>query len=364
MAEKIIEGSERERLGRMHIHEVVIEDPYVNEHFENISEQVAVLAGMGYYGDTTINLDRKRLATIDKKNPATAKLIQTLPTFENWLDTVPTAAALDLIYRPFARELPDGTKLHPDMNEWVRNLYDGIGIRSRAEVMKRIVTEEVFARPEKQQWLSLASGAAQPVFESLNRINEAGAQPPHVTLVDYDRKALDLARQYATYQSYADNVTTRRLNILSKKGLSHTRSESNFIANSINAGTKLPAAAYDIVDAVGILEYLKPDDWRYTYNQVLKTKRDMAGAVTFLKNSYDLVKPGGLLVTGNMRDTHPQLSFTLNVIQWPHIQPRSLTQMAGLFKQAGIDGEIDAYCPSDKVYAIYAIRKPGIDEMQ
>ena len=38
-------------------------------------------------------------------------------------------------------------------------------------------------------------------------------------------------------------------------------------------------------------------------------------AATFLANAAQLVKPGGLLLVGNMRDTHPQLGFTLNVVQ-------------------------------------------------
>ena len=76
-----------------------------------------------------------------------------------------------------------------------------------------------------------------------------------------------------------------------------------------------------------------------------------------MKNSFDLVKPGGLIIIGNMLDTHPQLGFTLNTIQWPHIQPRSVEQMTKLIAEAGIEGEIDVHIPQDGVYGIYTVRK-------
>jgi len=115
---------------------------------------------------------------------------------------------------------------------------------------------------------------------------------------------------------------------------------------------------YDAVDAVGILEYLKPDDWRYAYGNVIRTRRPMAGAVTFLANAYELVRPGGLLVFGNMLDTHPQLAFTLNVIQWPHVQPRSIEQVCTLMARAGIVGGVEIHLPTGGVYALYVVRKP------
>jgi len=108
---------------------------------------------------------------------------------------------------------------------------------------------------------------------------------------------------------------------------------------------------------VGILEYLEPNDWTYTYNGVISTRRKQAGAVTFIRNAFECVKPGGVLITGNMLDSHPQLGFTMDVVQWPHIQPRSVAEMLAIFESAGLHGHIDVYLPTDGVYAVYAIRK-------
>lgn len=67
------------------------------------------------------------------------------------------------------------------------------------------------------------------------------------------------------------------------------------------------------------------------------------------------MKPGGLLIFGNMLDeTHKQLEFTLNTVQWPHIQPRSIDKMLQIISAAGVDpaAAVDIYCPTDGVYAV------------
>jgi hypothetical protein len=93
---------------------------------------------------------------------------------------------------------------------------------------------------------------------------------------------------------------------------------------------------------------------------VVATRRRLAGAVTFLRNAFDCVRPGGVLVVGNMLDSHPELGLTINVIQWPHIQPRSIDEMLGIFATAGLAGHVDVHLPVDGVYAVYAIHKPPI----
>lgn len=79
--------------------------------------------------------------------------------------------------------------------------------------------------------------------------------------------------------------------------------------------------------------------------------------INALQNSYRLNKPGKGMIVGNMLDSHPQFGFTLNTIQWPHIQPRSIDQMAQLFRRAGSNDDIDVYRPEDDVYAGCVVRK-------
>lgn len=347
---------------RTRIIEVSIEDEWKNDKFEEISAEVERLMELGFHGDTSIDLTRKRKSAIDKTNPSTIALLERLPSFESWLDTVPTAAALDPIYQPNSPILPNGEPLDDEIHDWFKNIYDGIGIRSRARVMKDVIINEVLEHDNSQpaRWISLACGAAQPVFESLVEVEDAGGRLPHVTLVDADKKALGLAKSYADEKGYGDSISLTRTNILRRNGITHDRSQGGLFTNAIASKLgRLQPEAYDMVDAVGILEYLKEEDWKYSYDGVIKTKQTMAGATTFIKNAFELVRPGGVLVVGNMRDTHPQLGFTLNTIQWPHIQPRSIDDMRRIIEDSGIDTDIDVYCPTDNVYAIYSLRKPA-----
>lgn len=247
--------------------------------------------------------------------------------------------------------LPDGRLIDAGIREWLNNIADARGIRSRAKVMTDVILNHT-RRGEDANWLSLACGAAQPIIESLSQLAVTGDVVPHATLVDLDRGALTLARGYALQKGLDAHVTTIRANTLAVEGFKHRTDPVG------GCETAAWSERFDVVDAVGLLEYLRPEDWAYTYKRVVRSSRRLAGAVTFLRNAYACVKNGGILVVGNMLDTHPQLGFTLDVVQWPHIRPRSVPEVLDLFEAAGVMGHVDVLLPSDGVYAVYAIRKP------
>ena len=346
-------------------HEIEVEDPYLSDQFERVNAELKELSDMGYYGDPSIDLTRKRKGTIDRDNPSTAELIRRLPTFSDWLDLIPTAAALDSLYDPHKETLANGKPMSRELAEWFCNIVDGRGIRSRAEIVRQVMMEDTLALDRQARWLSLASGAAQPVIKTASMIGERGGVVPSVTLVDRDRGSLALARHYAEEAGIDGSVQTKSLNILQRGGIDRPIQDSDFgagvsltgLTKQLMQGNRLPEGFYDTVEVVGLTEYLRSEDWTYTYHKVISTSRPMAGAETFLRNSFKLVRPGGSLIVGNMLDTHPQLGFTLNVIQWPHIQPRSIDQMMDVFDSAGLDAERDVYTAADGAYAIYKISK-------
>ena len=345
-------------------HEVETEDPYLSDQFERVNAELKELSDMGYYGDASIDLTRKRKGVIDRDNPSTAELIRRLPTFSDWLDLIPTAAALDSLYDPHKETLANGKPMSRELAEWFCNIVDGRGIRSRAEIVRQVMLTDALALDHQARWLSLASGAAQPVIKTASMVGEQSGIVPSVTLVDRDRESLALARRYAQDAGIGGAIQTRSLNILQPGGIDRPMHTSDLDAGvslaglrQLLQGNRLPEGFYDTVEVVGLTEYLRPDDWTYTYHKVISTKRPMAGAETFLRNSYKLVRPGGSLIVGNMLDTHPQLGFTLNVIQWPHIQPRSIDQMMDIFDAADLGPERDVYTAADGAYAIYKISK-------
>lgn len=296
---------------------------------------------------------RKRVSRIDRSNPATQSLAAKDPAIGEWLATVPSTAALDPLYDPQACRMPSGVRIGDEMREWIKNIADARGIRSRAHVVRSLLTGSAVDRTAPgQSWLSLACGAAQPVLAAVDAIRHGGIATPSVTLLDADPDALALARRYAAQRHLTAATICARANVLDRNGIGAGslripgfRHKSNWLDT------------YDVVEAVGILEYLQVEDWTYTYRGVISSKKRLAGAATFLRNAFACVRPGGMLVVGNMLDTHPQLGFTLDVIQWPHIQPRSVSAMLAILRSAGVTGHVNVYLPCDGVYAIYAIHK-------
>lgn len=333
-------------------------DPFANDQYAAVLREVRRLEQIAaeFYGDQA-GPDRARLSTIDLTNPATREWTEAVPSSADWLELVPTAAALDVLYDPESAHYPSGKQIDPAMTTWLRNAADAHGIRSRAQVMRHLLLEQADQSADTLHWLSLACGAAQPVLETMAEI--ALERPvPHAVLADADPHALALARGYADARGLSGNITTVMANVLDRRGFEKLPSSLLGRMPFLRKTTGW-IEQFDAVDAVGLLEYLQAEDWSYAYNGVIKTNKTMAGAITFLRNAYECVKPGGMLVVGNMLDTHPTLGFTMDVIQWPHIQPRSIEQMIEIFGAAGISGHLDVHLPSDGVYAVYVVRKPA-----
>ena len=308
-------GAELE-MDQWRIHPVSTCDRYQTSSYRRITAELEELAGMGFHGDCDLNAAIGRQRTrIDDTNPATCELIARVPGVENWLELIPTASALALLYDPNIEQLANGKPVSPAVRDWVCNILDAQGIRSRGEIVQDILARHAIDQASpgtaEQQWVSLACGAAQPVCQALRHIKDSGNAMPHVTLVDLDRSVLRAAKTYAQTAEVEQFIDILRMNILRPQGvvLPAVDAQTNVAARALRRQVGLEAATYDAVNAVGILEYV-PEVLLGKGSTVLQVD-----AATFLANAAQLVKPGGLLLVGNMRDTHPQLGFTLNVVQ-------------------------------------------------
>jgi SAM-dependent methyltransferase len=270
---------------------------------------------------------------LDFSNPAVARLFDPgrRPALTHWRrHHVPTAAALVPLQRPDRRMLADGTPFSAHDDDWYRHSLDAIGIRSRAAIMGNVLERSVAASGKRtHRWLSLACGASIPVFEAAQSLRADG-HVIEITLADFDGKALELARELAAEYALADCVELMRMNVLNAERLA-----------------EFAAGAYEVIDILGLFEYL-PDADRRTERRVT------LGAAGLLRAARRLLAPGGTLVFANMLDSHPQLAFTLNVIQWPYLTPRSAEQVAALMRAAGLPAdESSAFVAEDGVYAVY-----------
>ena len=262
------------------------------------------------------------------------------PALTHWRrHHVPTAAALVPLQRPDRRMLADGTPFSSHDDDWYRHSLDAIGIRSRAAVMGDVLQRSVAATGKRtHRWLSLACGASIPVFETARALRAAG-HSVEITLADFDGNALELARDLAGEYDLTGCVELARLNVLNPERLAAFES-----------------ASYDVIDILGLFEYLPVAD-RVT------ERRETLGAVGLLREARRLLAPGGTLVFANMLDSHPRLAFLLNVIQWPHLLPRSVSEVEALMREAGLPADgTSAFVAEDGVYAVYVSTNPPTRE--
>ena len=270
-------------------------------------------------------------------NPASKRLTDFASGYwEGWRDLVPSAMALLPIQAPHTTHLPGSEAVElPRNRDYLIHLSDAIGIRSRAAVLHDLIT----GAPDGQQvgpaWLSLACGAALPVLQTA----ADHAEEVTVDLVDLDPVALEYAEGFARALGLGDRVRCTRADLLDLL--------------SLPSAVDFRPEGYDLVEMMGFFEYL-PDQPQ------LAGTMTVPSAGEFLATALSLAAPGGLVVFGNMLPTHPQIDFTLKVVQWPYVRPRSVDDLVRLVTAVGVAPDhVTIYTPDDGVYAVVAIRVPG-----
>lgn len=245
-------------------------------------------------------------------------------------DLVPSARALYPMQRPDDAMMPSGRPLDEMARRMFIGSFDGIGIRTRAAVMREVVADRARRAPapagERTEWVSLACGAAVPVLDA------AAAVPGdhHLHLVDLDVDALGFARHLADEQGLVEGTDYTVLH----RDLVRTVVVRDTLVDEIGEGRAA------VVDALGIFEYFRD-----------------AACVRLLRNAYRLLAPGGVLVVANMLADRPQLTWNQRGVGWPAIHPRSVDEILDLVSAAGLPlGLTTVHLPTDGVYAVVEVR--------
>ncbi len=252
-------------------------------------------------------------------------------------DLVPSAMALFPMQRPFEAVLPSGSPLDTMAVDAFVCSLDAIGIRTRAAVMREIITRHEDRAPRahghRPTWVSLASGAAVPVLDAAAAVTT----PPRLHLVDLDEVALDHARDLARAQGLVEGGDLT----VSRRDLVRTIIARDGLVEEIGEGSAA------VVEALGIFEYFTA-----------------AACVRLLSNAYRLLEPGGVLVVANMLADRPQLAVNQRGVGWPAIHPRSVADLVDLVARAGLPlSAVTVHVPEDGVYAVVEIARPSAEDV-
>jgi SAM-dependent methyltransferase len=224
------------------------------------------------------------------------------------------------------------TPIDPESRLFYQGSMDARAVRTRAAT----ATDEVIDHFKnvvpgtKLKSASLACGAAGPVKDLVKTMEQQkGVEFDEVILVDKDPMAL--ASAAALTEDVKDKIRLEHRDLLADPLTSYIEPKS-----------------VDVVDLLGLFEYIPNDE------------RRGAWAAALLQNVKEIVKPGGVIVFGNMLDERPQQKFFTDVVNWPRLYQRKVQDVLDVIEQAGFDlSDVRVRIPAKEgVYAVYTIAIP------
>lgn len=315
------------------IYEVKVIDPFVRADPEtyamvsgHIEHMERLMQASGYNP-----LDaRSEASNPDEYNEFTCAWLNdpTLAGLRIWRGNVPHAEALGYLTNPWVGNpitnlANESGTISPETAAYLRFVDDAVAIRDRRTAMEHIAGEhlaEAAALQSRVRWLSLASGTAEPAISVAKKAEEHIGVDVDLTVADWDGRALKYVARNAERYGFQGNINTLRMNILADNLRALIEEKTGEVGQ------------YEVVENMGFEEYLPQDG-------------DELGAVAgaglpqaseFTRNAWELVAPGGSLISGNMILGRPQLGFVFGIVDWPIINARSEESILRVYKEAGV----------------------------
>lgn len=311
------------------VFEVGVQDAYVNadpatyqavNHYISRIEQMSCAKGLDY-------MQRTEAVSEEERNQFTQAWLSDpkVSSLSVWRNLVPTAEALHYLTNPNVGEPIHDRQGNTDVISMetaaqLRFVEDAVAIRDRGIAMAHLLTDYFMASGTKQEdVLSLASGTAEPVLAAAKEASEATGKNVTLTVADYDRESLAFVRANAERFGLGDVVTGVTANIL-----------SDTLSDRLEKKTGLKQ--WDVVENMGFEEYLPQEgDEMGAFKGA-----GLPQASEFTRNAFELVKPGGVMISGNMVLDRPQRDFVFGIVDWPLINARSEQSILRVYKEAGL----------------------------
>ena len=255
-----------------------------------------------------------------------SRLLTYLPSgMRAWRSYMPGGVATYHAYKPTQKRMPNGKTLDIITRSFFRHTYDAVGLRSRAHMMAWAIEPVVADAKGKVQWVSIAGGSGQPVFDAIADYPPDVQASVSLTITDIDPTMLAFAQRVAADQ----NIHVAHLNFV-QVDVVKQRELSQVLKNNPT-----------IVDAMGLFEYLTPSQ-----------------CVRLLHTIYHHLPAGGVLLFSNMSPRHPHLHVHQRALGWPGVIQRTIQEVAACMQKASIPKEAQSvYYDQDGVYNVYKVVK-------
>lgn len=212
---------------------------------------------------------------------------------------------------------------------WFDGFENARAVRERGTITTRLLVESILERARRNQGspvevVSIASGSARCVLDAVRQARALGIQV-HARMFDLDGDALTYSRKLAAGMQLKGMIETIQGNVVR------------------DISTKLGHVPADVVEAVGIMDYL-PDPVVLRY---------------FLPQLYDLLKDGGRLIASNIKENREQ-SFLHDVIGWKDMIYRTSETFANLFVRPRVGFQpknCRAHLTPDELYCLVEAQK-------
>lgn len=219
-------------------------------------------------------------------------------------------------------------------HDYLAGAVDRIADITRANAASDIILQDVADREELYRkkgvtMASFGSGLAEPDFWIAKNLTDAGIPVDAIHMFDNDPFALAAAVSRAKVNGVDDIVQLHR---------------KNFIKHS--PSDYLERGSVDYANLIGVFEYIPRDVHGY----------HMAG--NLLKQVSSVVRPGGMIVFGNMVKDRAQQKWFEGI--WPTLLQRQISEVIAIVEEAGFSqNDLEAVVTEGEgIYGVYALRMP------
>jgi hypothetical protein len=312
--------------------------------------------------------------------------LKTCPQLARWLPLMRTSMALDALYNPGAKQITPAEPMGDDLYHWLCNLDIGIGLRERAaievDLLKQVFTEHHKKKNgQAAQALILASGSGKyPLTAAVGASIDHGVAEPNLIFIDKDADALLRTERnakdsgYGTFEIVEGDILDIKEIKITKIGAEAIRATDYDAAAFRWHDQKDIPVTYDVVSAIGIMEYLPRLNWemKFAISSFDHKATDVlcrAGMQQLASIAWSHVTPGGFFIFSSInlvdpnRPPHdgelPLIDYLRYAIGWNGLRPTTENDILAMVHESALNPDfLGIHRSPHGIFNIYELHKP------